>query len=176
MPSCSAARMLTSWRANTPVTACSTPGRSATSRLNRYSADVSSIARMHRPAERAERAVRALAQVDRGVDHVAEHGARGRQAAGAAAVEHQRPDGTTLDEHRVVALADARQRVVERDHRRVHAHADLAGGLVLLGDREQLHDVAEPLRHGDVGGGDAADALVVHVAGDDLRRRRRWRR
>ena len=32
----------------------------------------------------------------------------------------------------------------ERDHRRVHAHRDLA--VELLGDREQLHDVAELAR------------------------------
>ena len=51
-------------------------GRSATSRPSRYSADVSSIGRIVRVGERAERPVRARAQVDGGVDEVAEHGAR----------------------------------------------------------------------------------------------------
>ena len=72
------------------------------------------------------------------------------QAAGAAAVEHQRADGVALDEHRVVALAHAGQRVVQRHHRRVDAHGDLAGGLVELGDAEQLDDVAEAAGDVDV--------------------------
>ena len=118
--------------------------------------------------ERAERAVRALGQVDGGVDHVAEHGAGGRPAAGAAAVEHQLADRVALDEHGVEALAHAGQRVVHRHHRRVHAHGDLAAGVVELGDGEQLDDVAEPAGDVDVGGRDVADALVVDVAGDDL--------
>ena len=50
----------------------------------------------------------------------------------------------------------------------MHAHGDVAGGRVALGDAEQLDDVAEPAGDGDVAGGDAADALVVHVAGHDL--------
>ena len=58
----------------------------------------------------------------------------------------------------------------ERDHRRVHAHADLA--VDLLGDREQLHDVAELVRGRDVVGGDVRDALAVDVAGDDARAER----
>ena len=62
--------------------------------------------------ERAERAVGALGQVDGGVDDVAEHGARRRQAAGAAAVEHQLPDRVALDDDGVEALAHAGQRVV----------------------------------------------------------------
>ena len=41
-------------------------------------------------------------------DEVAEHGARGRRAAGAAAVEHQLPGRLGLDEHRVVGLAARR--------------------------------------------------------------------
>ena len=46
------------------------------------------------------------------------------------------------------------ERVVRRDHRRVHAHRDLA--VELLGDREQLHDVAELARRRDVVGGELA--------------------
>ena len=109
-----------------------------------------------------------LRQVDGGVDDVAEHRAGGRRAAGAAAVEHQRPDGVALDEHGVVAVADAGQRMVQRHHRRVDADRDSPCRRVLLGDGEQLDDVAEPVGDGDVVGGDPADALVVHVAGDDL--------
>ena len=108
----------------------------------------------------------AVGEVDRGVDDVAEHRAGRGRTAGTAAVEHQRADRTALDEDRVVALAHAGERVGERHHRRVHAHTDRTTG-VGLGDAEQLDDVAQPLGHRDVGGGDAADALVVHVAGDD---------
>ena len=56
----------------------------------------------------------------------------------------------------------------------MHPHGERAV-VEALGDREQLHDVAEPLGGGDVVGGDLADALVVHVAGDhpDAERDRR---
>jgi hypothetical protein len=40
---------------------------------------------------------------------------------------------------------------MERHHRRVHPHGDVAGGRIALGDAEQLDDVAEALRDGDVG-------------------------
>ena len=76
-------------------------------------------------------------------------------AAGAAAVEHERADGVALDEHGVVALAHAGQRMVQRHHRRVHPHARPRRSPVLLGDGEQLDHVAEALGDGDVGGGDA---------------------
>ena len=120
--------------------------------------------------------MRALGEVDGGVDDVAEHGAGRRQAARAASVEHQRADRVALDEHGVEALADARQRMVHRHHRRVDAHGDLAGVASCSAIAEQLDDVAEPAGDVDVGGGDAADALVVDVAGDDLARRTRSRR
>ena len=66
--------------------------------------------------------------------------------------------------------ANGRERMVRRDHRRVHAHRDRA--VEILGDREQLDDVSEVGGRGDVGGGDLRDALAVHVAGDDLRAER----
>ena len=72
--------------------------------------------------ERAHRAVGALAEVDGGVDEVAEHGAGRRPPAGAPPVEHELADGAALDEHGVVAVAHAGQRVVARHHRRVDAH------------------------------------------------------
>ena len=75
-------------------------------------------------------------------------------AAGAAPVEHELADRVALDEHRVERVAHRGERVVHRDHRRVHAHRDLA--VELLGDREQLHDVAEVARRRDVVGGDLA--------------------
>ena len=58
--------------------------------------------------------------------------------------------------------------MVRRDHRGVDAHCDLGGGRILLGDGQQLDDVAEAAREGDVGRRDRADALAVHVAGHDL--------
>ena len=58
--------------------------------------------------------------------------------------------------------------MVDRDHRRVDAHADVAVVGVALDDAEQLDDVAEAVGDGDLGPGDLADPLVVHVAGDDL--------
>ncbi len=45
-------------------------------------------------------------------------------------------------------------------------------GVVDLGNAQQLDDVAQSPRHGDVAGGDATDAFVVHVAGDHLRSER----
>ena len=56
----------------------------------------------------------------------------------------------------------------------MHTHGERAV-VEALGDGEQLHDVAEPRGGGDVVGGDLADALVVHVAGDhpDTERDRR---
>ena len=110
----------------------------------------------------------ALDEVDRGVDDVAEHGARRRVPAGAAAVEHQRADGATLDEHGVVAVAHAGQRVMLGHHRRVDADADLAAVPVDVDDGEQLDDVAESAGDVDVGERQVADPLVVHLAGDDL--------
>ena len=56
------------------------------------------------------------------------------------------------------------------DHRRVHAHRDLA--VDLLGDREQLHDVAELARRAMSSAVMLGDALAVHVAGDDARAER----
>ena len=61
--------------------------------------------------------------------------------------------------------------MTDRHHRRVHARAHRA--VVLLGDREQLHDVAELGGGADVVGGDVADAFARHVAGDDAARRTR---
>ena len=77
-------------------------------------------------------------------------------------------DGLALDEHGVVALAHAGQRVGGGHHRRVDPHADRAVGAVALGDGQQLHDVAEAGGVGDVGGREPGDALVVDVAGHDL--------
>ena len=57
--------------------------------------------------------------------------------------------------------------MVQRHQRRVDADRDLARRGVLVGDAEQLDDVPELAGDVDVGGGDAADALVVDVAGDD---------
>ena len=124
---------------------------------------------MSTAAEAADRAVRSLRQVDRGVDHIAEHRAGSWQATGAASVEHQRTDRGALDEHGVVAAVDAGQRVADGNHRRVHTHCDVARLEVDLGDAQQLDDVAKAFGHGDVCRGDSADALVVHVAGDHLR-------
>ena len=75
-------------------------------------------------------------------------------AAGAPAEQHELADGLALDEHRVVRAAHGRERMVDRHHRRMHAHADRA--VDLLGDGEQLHDVAELVRGRDVVGGDVA--------------------
>ena len=110
----------------------------------------------------------ALGEVHRSIDHIAEHGAGRGQPACSPAVEHQRADCLTLDEDGVEALPHTRQRVGERNHGGVHPHCDVAGDRVGLGDAEQLHHIAETLRHGDVVGADATDALVVHIAGHDL--------
>jgi hypothetical protein len=80
----------------------------------------------------------ALGQVLGGVDDVAEHRARGREPAGASAVEHQLADRHALDEHGVEALAHRGQRVTDGHHRRVHAHGDRIVVVEPLGDAEQL--------------------------------------
>src|SRR3546814_3063386 len=81
-------------------------------------------------------------------------------------LEHQVADCRPLDEHRVEALAHGCERVVDRDHRRVHPDADLTcGGLV--GHGEQLDDEAHPLGEVDVDVGEAGDALVVDIGCGD---------
>ena len=112
---------------------------------------------------------RAGQQVPRGVDEVAQHGARGRTAAGAAPVEHELAADGALDEHRVEGAAHRRQRVRLGDHGRVHPDRDLGPAVDQLGDGQQLHRVAEPVGVGDVGRADAADALAVDVGVDDVR-------
>ena len=88
-------------------------------------------------------------------------------AAGAASVEHQLPRLVRLDEHRVVRVADVRERVRRRHHRRVDAHRDVV--LVELGDREKLHDVAKARGVGDVPRREPRDALAVDVGVGDPR-------
>ena len=50
--------------------------------------------------------------------------ARGRPTTGAPPEEHELADRLALDEHRVVRASNARERMVDRDHRGVHARAD----------------------------------------------------
>ena len=69
-------------------------------------------------AEMPDGGVRLAREVERGVDHVAEHGARGRITARAPPVEHQLAHRRTLHEHCVEALAHRRQRVRQRAARR----------------------------------------------------------
>ena len=52
--------------------------------------------------------------------------------------------------------------MIDGHHGRMYAGADAT--VVLLGDGEQLHHVAELLRRGDVVGGDLGDSFAVHVA------------
>ena len=143
MPLCCIDRIDTPCAPNTPAIAASTPGRSATSseqvelrRRSRRSAGSASAraCRSWRPARPRRRFMAASMRSP-------STARRGRAAAGAAAVEHQLADGVALDEHRVEELAHRGQRVVDRHHRRVHPHRDLA--VELLGDGEQLDDVAE---------------------------------
>ena len=123
------------------------------------------------PAERPERTMGALDEVDRGVDHVAEDRAGRRVSPGAASVEHQRADSVALHEHGVVAVAHAGERVVRRaaspgGHER---RPPLATAVTVdIDDGEQLDDVAEPTGDVDVGEREVADPLVVHLPGDDL--------
>ena len=107
------------------------------------------------------------ARFDGRVDQVAQHGAGRRETARAAAVEHEVAHGRALDEHRVEAVAHGGQRMLSRHHRGVHTHAHLIAfrPVPLLGDGQQLDDVAHLGGVVDVGPGDVGDALVGHVAG-----------
>src|SRR5439155_18040577 len=106
----------------------------------------------------------AVTPVAHDLDQVSHHRGGTRVAASAAPVEHELADLRALDEHGVEAVAHRRERVVRRDHRRVHAHRHLV--LVTLGDGQQLHDVPELPGAGDVLGRHIEDALAVDVAGD----------
>jgi hypothetical protein len=52
--------------------------------------------------------------------------------------------------------------------RRMHSHPDAPAVTVDVDDGQQLDDVPESAGHIDVGQGDVADSLVVHLPGDDL--------
>ena len=124
-PSCSIERIDTPWSPNTPATWAQHAG------LVEH-LEVEVVGRLDLVDGADARpwpswptdGVRALAQVDGGVDQVAEHGAGRGAAAGAPAVEHQVADRRALDEHGVEALPHRGQRVVDGHHRRVHPHAD----------------------------------------------------
>ena len=107
-------------------------------------------------------------QVARRVDQVAQHGAGGRAAAGAAAVEHELAADCALDEHGVERAPHRRQRVRLGHHGGVHTDGDLGAAVDQLGDGEQLDRVSEPAGVRDVGCTDRADALAVYVGVDDV--------
>ena len=107
-------------------------------------------------------------EVARRVDQVAQHGAGGRAAAGAAAVEHELAAHGALDEHGVEGAPHRRQRVRLGHHGGVHTDGDLGPAVDQLGDGEQLDGVSEPAGVRDVGCADRADALAVHVGVDDV--------
>ena len=97
---------------------------------------------------------RAGQQVARGVDEVAEHGARGRPAAGAAPVEHELAAHRALDEDGVERAAHRGQGMGLRDHGRVDPDGDLRAAVDQLGHGQKLDGVAQPVGIGDVGGAD----------------------
>ena len=109
------------------------------------------VLRTHRRARALRRRRgRAGEQVARGVDEVAEHGARGRPAPGAAPVEHELAAHRALDEHGVEGAAHRGQRMRLRDHGRVHPDRELGTAVDQLGDGEELDRVAEAAGVGDV--------------------------
>ena len=109
------------------------------------------------------------AQVDpagdavRELKHVANHGARGGEGARARAVEHGFAHRVAHGEHGVHGSRDAGEHVVGGNHGGVHARVDALGRLA--GDAEQLDAVAHLARLLDVGGGNVANALHVHIVG-----------
>src|SRR5690606_12776441 len=94
--------------------------------------------------ERGGRWPATVAEAPGRVDDVAQHGRRSGVTAGTPTEEHEVAHRGPLDEHRVVGVAHRGEGMVGRHHRRVDAHGDLDGAvdLELLGDGEQLHDVA----------------------------------
>ena len=106
----------------------STPGRSATSSADTGTRGERLAHRQHGQLSVGGR----LGSADPGDlvagdgDEVAEHGARGRAAARARAVEHQAASRLRLDEHRVVGTADRGERMHPGNHRGVHPRGDAA--------------------------------------------------
>jgi len=77
-------------------------------------------------------------------NQVAEDRGRAGSPARAPAVEHQLADGLALDEDRVERVPHRGERMLQRDHRRMHPHCHIP--VDLLCDGEQLDDVAEQPR------------------------------
>ena len=94
--------------------------------------------------ERRDADFSAVLQIERGIGHVAQHGAGRRVFSRAAAVEQRVADDIAAHEARIEHAVDAGQHVRIGDERRIdgNLHAGFFAGN-LLGDAEQLDVVAE---------------------------------
>ena len=116
--------------------------------------------------QRAEPVAHSPAEILRHGDEVAQHRAGSREAACTAPVQHQVLHGFALEEYGVEGVAHRGQRVIEGDHRRMHAHSDLA--VLPLGHGEQLDHMPHPGGGGDVVRADRADAFLVDISCHDF--------
>ena len=109
----------------------------------------------------------AAESVARGVEQVTQHRRRGRLSAGALAEPHEGTAAHAFDEDRVHRAVDRRERVLDRDHRRVRAPRDPRVADA-LGDAEQFDDVAGAPSELDVNRTDADDALTRDGVADEF--------
>src|SRR5438445_12814632 len=111
-------------------------------------------------------ALNAAADRARQVDEVADDGGGGGPPARSLADEKNLPHQVTLDEDRIVGALDLGQRVVERDHRGVHARLDPSR--VALRMRDELDRVAKLARIAKVDRLDRFDPFAKDVVRADL--------
>src|SRR5260370_6593792 len=120
------------------------------------------------PVVEAERgpALHAASDRARQLAAVADDRRRRRPAPRTLAHKHHLADQVAFHEHGVLGAFDTRQRMLERDHRRVHSGLDPAR--VALGVRDELDRVAELAGVPEVDGLHAVDPLAKDVVGADL--------
>ena len=102
-----------------------------------------------------------LLPLARHADHIAHDSASGRKRAGPSAIEHQIVNCVAGDKHGIEFIADIRQRMADRNERRLHAGGNLS--VLLTGTRKQLDLISGFLCKGDVIRFNVGDALCRNL-------------